>query len=155
MRRALAFGLVGAQFVLLAALVFLPRGTLWPVSGIVVAVAVVVVAAGLLLAVLGLVGLGPALTASPIPKQNASLVTGGVYAVVRNPIYTGLLAGGVGLTLLGDSVWHIVAWLSLVLLLSFKTRWEERMLLAEHAEFADYAARVGRFLPGIGRLRKR
>ncbi|TXN31953.1 methyltransferase family protein [Lacisediminihabitans profunda] len=155
MRRALAFGLVGAQFVLLAALVFVPHGTIWPVDGVVVAVAVVVVTAGMLLAVLGLVGLGPALTASPIPKENAPLVTGGVYAVVRNPIYTGLMAGGVGLVLLGASVWHIVVWVLLVVLLSSKTRWEERMLLAEHAEFAHYAARVGRFLPGIGRLRKR
>jgi protein-S-isoprenylcysteine O-methyltransferase Ste14 len=155
MRRALAFGLVCAQFVLLAALVVVPHGTIWPVTGFTVAATVVLVAAGLLLAVLGLVGLGPALTASPIPKQNAPLVTGGVYAAVRNPIYTGLMVGGLGLALLGASVWHIAAWVLLVLLLSAKTRWEERMLLAEHAEFADYATRVGRFLPGIGRLRER
>ncbi|HEY8912928.1 methyltransferase family protein [Lacisediminihabitans sp.] len=155
MRRALAFGLVFAQFVLLAALVFVPHGTVWPVNGLIVAATVVLGATGVLLAGLGLVGLGPALTASPIPRENAPFVTGGVYGLVRNPIYTGLIAGGAGLVLLGASVWHIVAWVLLVLLLSSKTRWEERMLLAEHPEFAEYARRVGRFLPGIGRLRKR
>lgn len=155
MRRALAFGLVFAQFVLLAALVFVPHGTVWPVNGLIVAATVVLGAAGVLLAGLGLVGLGPALTASPIPRENAPLVTGGVYGLVRNPIYTGLMVGGAGLALLGASVWHIVAWVLLVLLLLSKTRWEERMLLAEHPEFAEYARRVGRFLPGIGRLRKR
>lgn len=155
MRRALAFGLVGAQFALLAALAFVPHGTAWPVNGLVIAGTVVLVAGGGMLAVLGLVGLGPALTASPIPKANAPLVTGGVYGLVRNPIYTGLMTGGAGLAMFGASVWHIIAWVLLVLLLSSKARWEERMLLAEHPEFAGYARRVGRFLPGIGRLRNR
>ena len=50
--------------------------------------------------------------------------------------------------------WHLALWIALVSLLAGKARWEERMLLDEHPDYAEYAARVGRFLPGIGRLRR-
>ena len=149
-----ARGLVAAQLLLLAALVLIPRGTLWPIGAAAIAVAVVLLLLGAALAVLGAVGLGPALTASPIPRQGAGLVTRGVYGVIRNPIYTGLLVGGLGLVAFGASLWHILTWVALLALLAGKARWEERMLRAQHPEFDDYAARVGRFLPGIGRLRR-
>lgn len=152
MKRALASGLVSVQLVLLAALVLVPHGSLWPVSASALLIALVLVAGGLIIAGLGAVGLGPALRASPIPREQAPLVTAGVYGVVRNPIYTGLMVGGLGLVLFGASVWHIVLWLALVLLLAAKARWEERMLVARHPEYRAYAAKVGRFLPGVGRL---
>ena len=149
-----ALGLVAAQLLLLAALVLMPHDSLWSVGAFGIGVAIVLVGLGAVLAVLGAVGLGPALTASPIPRQGARLVTRGVYGVVRNPIYTGLLVGGLGLVVFGASVWHILTWVALLALLAGKARWEERMLRAEHPEFDDYAARVGRFVPGIGRLRR-
>ncbi|MBC7442806.1 MAG: isoprenylcysteine carboxylmethyltransferase family protein [Ramlibacter sp.] len=153
MKRALAIGLVSAQFLLLAALAFLPHGTLWPVTVLLAVVAIVLCVGGAVLAVLGVAGLGPALTASPIPREHAPLVTTGVYGLVRSPIYAGLITGGLGLALFGASAWHLVAWVALVLLLAGKARWEERMLLAEHPDYVAYGARVGRFLPGVGRLR--
>ena len=152
MKRALAFGLVFAQLVLLAALIFVPHASLWPVNAGVLAVAIALGLVGAAIAVLGVVGLGSALTASPIPREHAPLVTSGVYGLVRSPIYTGLMTGGLGLLLFGASVWHIGAWVALTLLLSAKTRWEERMLMAEHPEYAEYGARVGRFLPRLGRM---
>ncbi len=153
MKRALAVGLVSAQFVLLGALAFLPHGSLWTMNAGVLVVAVLSGLSGALLAILGVAGLGPALTASPIPREHAPLVTTGVFSLVRSPIYTGLMTGGLGLALFGASIWHVAVWLALVLLLAGKARWEERMLLAEHPDYARYGAGVGRFLPGIGRLR--
>lgn len=153
MKRALALGLVSAQFLLLAALILLPHGSLWPVNAVVIATSIALGVAGAILVVLGMAGLGPALTASPIPREHAPLVTSGVYGLVRNPIYTGLMTGGLGLALFGASVWHVATWVALVLLLSAKTRWEERMLVAEHPDYGGYGARVGRFVPGVGRLR--
>jgi protein-S-isoprenylcysteine O-methyltransferase Ste14 len=155
MKRALAVGLVSAQFLLLAVLIFLPHGTLWPANAAVIAASIVLGVVGAILAVFGVTGLGPALTASPIPREHAPLVTRGGYGLVRNPIYSGLMTGGIGLALFGASAWHIAVWVSLVLLLSAKTRWEERMLVAEHPDYRGYAARVGRFVPGVGRLHPR
>lgn len=154
MKCALALSLVTAQFVLLAVLVLLPHGTLWPVSVVVLVVFIVLVVVGVVLAVMGVLGLGSALTASPIPRDDAPLVTTGVYGLVRSPVYSGLMTGGLGLVLFGASIWHAVGWVLLVVLLAAKTRWEERMLIAEHPEYLSCGARIGRFVPGIGRLRQ-
>lgn len=81
----------------------------------------------------------------------ASLVTHGVYGLVRNPIYSGLMLGGLGLVAFGASWWHVATWVALVVLLALKARWEERMLVAAHPKFETYAQRVGRFVPGVGR----
>lgn len=153
MNRSLARGLVVLQFVLLITLLVLPRGQLWPSNAGVLVAVVALAAVGLGLALLGAIGLGRSLTASPIPRDNAALVTSGVYAAVRSPIYTGLMTGGFALVLIGASAAHVLAWIALVVLLSVKTRWEERMLLATYPEYRAYGARVGRFLPGVGRLR--
>lgn len=153
MKRALPYALVTLQFVLLGALVLVPRGALWPLGAIVMVSAAILILLGGAVAVLGVVGLGSALTASPVPKAGSSLVTTGIYSAIRHPIYTGLLVGGLGLVLFGASPWHIGLWFALLLLLAIKSRWEERMLLAEHPDYRDYGARSGRFLPGIGRLR--
>ncbi|ASD21800.1 isoprenylcysteine carboxyl methyltransferase [Cryobacterium sp. LW097] len=153
MKRALASGLVFVQIVLLVGLLVLPHGTVWPVNGFVVATAIALIAVGVALAVQGSTTLGPAMTASPIPRDDAPLATNGVYAVVRNPIYTGLMSGGLGLVVIGSSLMHVVVWVALIGLLAGKTRWEEQMLFVEHPAYSDYAARVGRFLPGVGRIR--
>ena len=65
------------------------------------------------------------------------------------------MTAGLGLALFGASIWHILAWVALVLLLAIKARWEERMLIAAHPDYPSYGARVGRFIPGLGRLRPR
>jgi len=149
--RRLAAGLVVVQLVLLAALVFEPRGSWWTLDMLALIVAAVLVSGGFVIAVWGVLGLGRALTASHIPRAEVPLVTHGVYALVRNPIYSGLMLGGLGLVVFGASWWHLVTWLGLVALFAAKTRWEERMLAAAHPEFNTYAQRAGRFLPRIGR----
>ena len=146
MKRSLAAGLVAVQLLLIAALVLIPHGELWPLSPAVLTVGILLGITGLVIAILGVLGLGPALTASPIPRDRAPLVTGGLYGWVRHPIYTGLL--------LGASVWHLVLGLGLFMLLALKSRWEERMLLDEHPDYQNYAADVGRFVPGVGKLRR-
>lgn len=141
--------------VLLAGLLLEPRGTWWSLNTVVFLAAAVLAGTGLVIAVWGVVGLGRALTASPIPLAEASLVTHGVYGLVRNPIYSGLMLGGLGLVVFGASGWHLATWIALVVLLASKTRWEERMLAAAHPQFDAYAQRVGRFLPRIGRWPQR
>lgn len=153
MKRALAFLLVLLQMLLLLALVILPHGNFWPVNAFVVATGLVLGVAGVALAVQGAINLGPALTASPIPRARAPLSTQGVYGLVRNPIYTGFMLGGLALVLVGSSLVHVLAWFALIWVLAAKARWEERMLIDQHPDYSDYAARVGRFLPGLGRLR--
>lgn len=149
-----AAGLVILQIVLLATLVVVPHGQWWPRNALTLAVAAALILIGLIISVGGVLSLGSSLTASPIPKDRAALVTRGPYAAVRNPIYSGLMLVGAGLVVFGASWWHLATWLALVVLLAVKARWEERMLASAHPEFASYARRVGRFVPGVGRWRQ-
>lgn len=149
-KRAVASGLVILQLALLAALVIEPYGGWWPRNTVIWVATGIVVVGGLAIAVWGVVGLGSALTASPIPKERAPLVTHGIYGLVRNPIYTGLIFIGAGLALFGASWWHLVTWIVLLVVLTVKTFWEEHLLYETHPEFGEYAVRVGRFFPGLG-----
>ena len=82
------------------------------------------------------------------------LVTGGLYRYSRNPIYVAMLAALLGFALL------LPSWISLGLLIGAglgirrHVRDEEAYLARTYGEeYRRYAARVGRFLPGVGRLR--
>lgn len=60
-----------------------------------------------------------------------------------------------GLALLVPNLVAVVAFLALGIALELQTRVvEEPYLLRTHGRsYADYAAKVGRFFPGVGRLR--
>jgi protein-S-isoprenylcysteine O-methyltransferase Ste14 len=92
------------------------------------------------------IGIDPAPTA---------LVTTGLYRLVRSPIYTGLLTFLLGYVALVPA-WPLVAvWVVSVALLAIQARREEAHLARQHPEaFAAWAARTGRFLPGVGRVRR-
>ena len=79
---------VAGQGVLLAALVFWPGGDAWGTPAAVLAVAGVLFFGGLGLVVISALGLGRALTPTPVPTQSGQLTTTGLYGFVRHPIYT-------------------------------------------------------------------
>lgn len=90
------------------------------------------------------------------PGERTALVTSGPFALVRNPIFAAMLPTGLGLTLLVPSWVAIVGFLGLVAALELQVRVvEEPHLRQVHGEsYATYAARVGRFLPGVGVMPK-
>ena len=82
------------------------------------------------------------------------LVTGGLYRYSRNPIYVAMLTALLGFALL------LPSWISLGLLIGAglgirrHVRDEEAYLARTYGEeYRRYAARVGRFVPGVGRFR--
>jgi protein-S-isoprenylcysteine O-methyltransferase Ste14 len=141
-----------------------------------VAVALVLVAAGVIEPVAALDGLigniaGIALTVAGIcltfgaqlamgdswrvgvdPEERTELVVVGPFGLVRNPIYSALLPTVLGLVLMAPSALAIVGFFALLAGLEMQVRLvEEPYLLQVHGEeYADYAGRVGRFVPGVG-----
>lgn len=81
------------------------------------------------------------------------VVVGGLYRICRNPIYVALLVALAGYAAL------LPTWLSVAMLAGTgvtvrnQVREEEAHLLRLYGDvYAVYARRVGRFLPGVGRL---
>jgi protein-S-isoprenylcysteine O-methyltransferase Ste14 len=89
--------------------------------------------------------------------QRTELVTGGPFALVRNPIYSALLPTAFGLVLMVPTVPAILGLLSLFAGFELQVRLvEEPYLLRVHGNaYGDYAARVGRFVPGVGLMSSR
>jgi protein-S-isoprenylcysteine O-methyltransferase Ste14 len=87
------------------------------------------------------------------PRERTQLVTHGPFAIVRNPIFACMIPAFLGVALLAPNPSTIAAAIVLVAALELQTRLvEEPYLAAVHGErYASYAARVGRFLPWIGR----
>lgn len=89
-----------------------------------------------------------------IDRAPTALVTSGLYGYVRNPIYAGLFLVLAGTVALAPSPWSIMGALAIVETIALQVRAEEQHLRARHRdEFREYASKVGRFIPGVGRLR--
>ncbi len=118
--------------------------------------AAVVAAAGVVATYLAQLAMGTAWRIGVDPTERTDLVTSGPFALVRNPIFTAALITFTGLAL---TTANAVALSGLVVVhagIQMQVRAvEEPHLLATHGQaYAHYAARVGRFLPWIGRLRR-
>lgn len=118
-------------------------------------------AAGILLAVAGTIAtllaqfsMGTSWRIGVDPQERTALVTSGPFALVRNPIFAAMLPTALGLVLMVPSAVAIVGLVALIASLELQVRVvEEPYLRTVHGQhYADYARRVGRFLPGLGKL---
>ncbi len=96
--------------------------------------------------------LGRALTPLPLPN-GAGLTAHGAYRWIRHPIYTGVILACLGASIGAGTVLAYAATLVVAVFFDAKTRLEERWLVGAYDGYAAYAARTGKFLPGIGRRR--
>ena len=85
----------------------------------------------------------------PEPKASARLVVNGPYRFVRNPMYCAVLLFAAAEVVAYADMWKVAAWCALALVLAVKALLEERGLRAQFADYAGYAARVRRFIPGL------
>ncbi len=96
--------------------------------------------------------LGRALT--PLPQPNGTGMTAkGVYRWVRHPMYSSVLLLAVGLAVARGSLAVWVLTVTLAVFFDLKTRLEERFLISAYDGYSTYAARTGKFVPGVGRRR--
>jgi len=124
----------------------------------------VIAGIGLVLVVAGIVGaslaqanMGTSWRFGLDQTEQTALVTTGAFGVVRNPVYTAVVVTGLGLALMVPTVVSLVAVAVLVLAMQLQVRAVEEPYLARtHATaYSRYAAKVGRFVPGVGTIRPR
>jgi protein-S-isoprenylcysteine O-methyltransferase Ste14 len=144
-------GWVVAQALLLAALVI--AGVVAPSwDGIApwlgIPAGALLIALGGTLALVGARGLGRSLTAFPRPRPGAELVSRGIYARVRHPIYGGLILAAPGWALLTSSIAALVLAGVLAVFLVVKSRREEAYLAEVYPGYDAYRRRTPRrFFP--------
>ena len=112
-------------------------------------------ALGLVGTLLSQVAMGPSWRIGVDEAEVTELVTSGPFALSRNPIFSAMVLTFTGIALLVPNAAAVAALAALVAAVEIQVRLvEEPYLLRAHgAPYADYASRVGRFAPGVGRLK--
>ena len=89
-----------------------------------------------------------------IDDRPTLLVTSGLFALSRNPIFASMFLSLAGVVLIAPAPWALTGYAVALILISLQVRLEERNLVRLQGDaYATYAARVGRFVPRLGRLR--
>jgi protein-S-isoprenylcysteine O-methyltransferase Ste14 len=121
---------------------FLPASPHGPLS---VLVSDLLITAGMAWAVWGLAYLRRSFSIIPEARK---LVTGGPFALSRNPLYLGEGIASVGVVLPGFSIWHALLFAVFVASQLLRIGWEQRILLEAFGdEYGAYLRRVPMLLP--------
>ena len=105
---------------------------------------------GLLFAVWAREHLGKNWSRSVTLKQDHELITSGPYALVRHPIYTGVLTGFLGSVVAEGQVRSLIALALVSLVLFAKLRLEEQWMRSHFGDsYGAYAQRVAALVPFI------
>jgi protein-S-isoprenylcysteine O-methyltransferase Ste14 len=148
---------VGAVVLGVAALVLAALGVLPPGRGALVGVlavgGLVVAVAGLAVVLAAQSDMGSSWRIGVEESERTELVSGGLFRVVRNPVFSGMLAAQAGITAMVPTWLSLAALAWLVAAVELQVRLiEEPYLLTVHgAAYRRYAGEVGRFVPLVGR----
>ena len=113
------------------------------------AVGLVLVVAGLGIAVWARIVLGRNWGMPMTSKAEPELVTAGPYHVVRHPLYSGLVLAGLGTALANNFYW-LIAWGALDVYFVYAALTEERLLAAAFpSSYPAYRARTKMLVPFV------
>jgi protein-S-isoprenylcysteine O-methyltransferase Ste14 len=144
-----AFGVLGLLAAYLPA--YTDRTEFWTIDGDAVRwLGVALFAAGGTLRLWPVFVLGPRFSGLVAIQPGHTLVTTGIYSVIRHPSYLGLLISPLGWGLAFRSVIGVVLALLLVPPLLARIRAEENLLRSEFGDaYERYLARTSRLIPGL------
>lgn len=105
---------------------------------------------GILFSIWGRMALGNNWSADAVLKSGQTLVTKGPYAIVRNPIYSGITLGVIGSAVALSNVSGLLAVVLILFFSYLRITYEERMMEEKFgSEWDDYAKAVKRFIPWL------
>lgn len=137
------------------------RGSAWvdalrllPESGAALAAGASLMLAGTVLMAAAQLDLGVAWRIGIEEAARPGLVVDGLYRFSRNPIFAAMFVALFGYLVALPTALSVLALAAAIIGVWRQVREEEAYLLRAYgAAYAVYAARVGRFVPGLGRLR--
>lgn len=125
-----------------------PQSHLWHTSLALGIVSDLIVVAGAAFTVWARVALGRNWSAEVTFKQDHELIESGPYALVRHPIYTGLIVMALGTAIDYGRAIGFALFVGLCGALWWKARQEERIMTSHFPDaYADYRARVHAIVP--------
>ncbi|HYJ56416.1 MAG TPA: isoprenylcysteine carboxylmethyltransferase family protein [Mycobacterium sp.] len=115
---------------------------------------IVIATVGIAATVYAQLGMGDSWRIGVDPAETTTLVHTGVFARVRNPIFTAMIVFAFGITLVTPNLVALAGFALLVSSIELQVRRvEEPYLQAVHGDaYRDYLASVGRFVPRAGRI---
>jgi protein-S-isoprenylcysteine O-methyltransferase Ste14 len=121
---------------------------LWPAGFLPFWLGAAITVSGLLFAVWAREHLGRNWSSEVSIKQDHELITTGPYAVVRHPIYTGILAGFLGVAIALSQVRGFVVFVVFFLMFWAKLSKEEQWMRSQFGEtYATYVHRTAALVP--------
>ncbi|MEU8001486.1 cation diffusion facilitator family transporter [Catellatospora sp. NPDC049111] len=110
-------------------------------------------AAGMTVVAVAQAGMGASWRVGVDHAEHTDLVVGGLFRIIRNPIFTAMTTVAAGTVLLVPGLLSAAALIALIAAVQLQVRIvEEPYLLATHGQtYRRYTQRVGRFLPLLGR----
>jgi protein-S-isoprenylcysteine O-methyltransferase Ste14 len=123
-------------------------------TGVVHVIGIALAAAGAMAVFAAQLGMGESWRIGVSDEERTELITGGWFSLVRNPIYSAMILAWAGFALMVPTWLGFAGVIAVASGLELHVRVvEEPYLLRTHGgAYRAYAARVGRFVPGIGRL---
>jgi protein-S-isoprenylcysteine O-methyltransferase Ste14 len=89
------------------------------------------------------------LRVQPIPKQDAELITSGIYNYIRHPMYSSVLLLMLPFILNTSDIISLSLYFLLISTLIIKLRYEERLLEQKFPSYSNYLNRTYRLIPFI------
>ena len=147
----LVAGAVAVALLLVARLLHeSPRSQLWQTPLAVGLAGDLIVLAGTALAIWARVTLGRNWSAEVTFKEDHELIESGPYALVRHPIYSGLLLMVLGTVIRNGQALGLGLFAALCAALWWKARQEEQIIRRHFpTAYSDYAARVSAIIPHV------
>lgn len=104
---------------------------------------------GIILAVLTLFEFKQPMTPNPVPLDNQQLRTGGIYSLVRHPMYLSVLLMLFGGTLYMSAYYTLVLDAAALIFLVYKIGFEEKMLIEKFSSYKEYQLKTKKLIPFI------
>ncbi len=86
---------------------------------------------------------------APEPLSDAKLIIKGPYKYIRHPMYTSVLGITLCYIIASCSIFNLIMFLVLVIVLIMKLNYEEKLLEKRFGEYADYKIRTKKIIPFI------
>ncbi|NPA65398.1 MAG: isoprenylcysteine carboxylmethyltransferase family protein [Epsilonproteobacteria bacterium] len=85
----------------------------------------------------------------PDIKENCELVTHGIYAYIRHPMYLSVLVMMFGFLILYSDLYRFILYIFLVIVLHVKLHYEESLWVCHSKEYEAYKQRTKKLIPFI------